>query len=469
MSDYAGIWFRNDVRLIANPALSSASQVNGQQRDIPALLLLCPQQMKAHDWAPIKWDLLCRHLDSFVQDAAAKGVSLTIEVVDSWANAAKSVKRFAQKHELTALHYNAEYPVYEQRRDRAVTAVLEEHGVAVKRHHGSLVVPPVITTQAGNIYQKFTPFSRAWREYVKQHGIPRANALPKREAVTPATIPVVDYPRRDSSAWPVGEKAVQQALREYLTTQVADYAAERDIPSLDSTSRLSPYWELGLLSPWQAVSSMAEMSPEFPAGLNKGADTWLNELIWREFYLHLMQHVPRLSYGKAFLQHTDAMQWHQNQTLFEAWCNGETGYPIVDAGMRQLASEGWMHNRVRMIVAHFLVKDLLIDWRWGEKFFMQNLIDGNFAANNGGWQWSASTGTDAAPYFRVFNPTLQSEKVDPDGSYIRKWVKQLKDCPAKQIHAPAAWLKQQGRDDYPTPIVDHKQARERFLAAFKAL
>ena len=223
------------------------------------------------------------------------------------------------------------------------------------------------------------------------------------------------------------------------------------------------------MSPWQAAAALAKLSPMFPAGLNQGPDTWLTELIWREFYLHLMYHVPRLSQGKAFLKHTDAMQWRNDEKEFELWCQGRTGYPIVDAGMRQLANEGWMHNRVRMIVAHFLVKDLLIDWRWGEQFFMQHLIDGNFAANNGGWQWSASTGTDAAPYFRVFNPSLQSQKVDPDGSYIRKWVHELKDCPAKHIHAPGAWLKEHRRIDYPQPIVDHKQARERFLSAFKAL
>ncbi|OZB03889.1 MAG: deoxyribodipyrimidine photo-lyase [Idiomarina sp. 34-48-12] len=466
---YAGVWFRGDVRLAANPAVAAASEVNGAERAIPALLLLCPEQMREHDWAPIKWDLLRRHLHEFVKDAAEHGIALSIEVIDSWAMAAKAVKRFAQEHNLTELHFNAEYPVHEQRRDRAVKAVLEDHDISVHQHHGSLVVPPIITTQAGSMYQKFTPFSKAWREYLKDKGLPSLTALPKRQPVQVATIPEIDYPQRDSSAWEVGETAAREALHRYLAENVDGYAAERDMPGLDTTSRLSPYWELGILSPWQAVHLMAQQSPSFPAGLDKGADTWLNELIWREFYLHLMQHVPRLSYGKAFLRHTDAMQWRNNEAEFDAWCRGETGYPIVDAGMRQLAAEGWMHNRVRMIVAHFLVKDLMIDWRWGEQFFMQHLIDGSFAANNGGWQWSASTGTDAAPYFRVFNPTLQSEKVDPDGSYIRKWVKQLKDCPAKQIHAPTAWLKQRGRDDYPAPIVNHKQARERFLAAFKAL
>lgn len=468
MSTRAGVWFRQDLRLTANPALSAASEAHDKTA-LPGLLLLCPQQMHEHDWAPIKWDLYYRHLETFVKDAAEQGIALQIEVIESWSKAGKAVKRFAEQQQLTELHINAEYPVHEQRRDRAVEGVLQLIRVALHKHHGSVVVPPVITTQAGKVYQKFTPFARAWRDYLVEHGIPRVEPIQPRSAVPEATIPAVDYPRRDASAWPVGEVAAQQALRDYLEHEVVSYAAERDRPALDSTSRLSPYWELGVLSPWQAVAALAQLSPNFPHGLDKGADTWLTELIWREFYLHLMHHIPRLSYGQAFLQHTDAMQWRDDDDGFARWCEGKTGFPLVDAGMRQLAAEGWMHNRVRMIVAHFLVKDLLIDWRLGEQFFMQNLIDGSFAANNGGWQWSASTGTDAAPYFRVFNPTIQSEKFDPDGSYIRKWVNELKDCPVKYIHAPGKWLKQQGRTDYPQPIVDHKQARERVLEAFKSL
>lgn len=466
---YAGVWFRGDVRLAANPAVAAASQVNGVERQIPALLLLAPGQMREHNWAPRKWDLLRRHLDHFVVDAAQHGVALTIRVIDSWAEAPAAVVQFAQTHGLTEVHVNAEYPVDEQRRDQAAEQGLAEQQIAMRYHHGSVVVPPRLTTGSGGMYQKFTPFARAWRAEVAAVGVPRVPSLPQRSPVTVADIPPIDYPRQDSSAWVVGEAAVRQLLADYVAQQVERYAAERDYPGLESTSRLSPYWELGILSPWQAAQELVQWSPHFPAALEQGADVWLNELIWREFYLYLMWHVPRLSYGKAFLEHTDRMGWRHAPDEFAAWCRGETGYPIVDAGMRQLAAEGWMHNRVRMIVASFLVKDLLIDWRWGERFFMQHLIDGSFAANNGGWQWSASTGTDAVPYFRVFNPTLQSEKFDPEGHYIRKWIPELATCPSKVIHAPAAWLQAQGRSDYPPPMVNHKLARERFLAAFKEL
>ena len=196
----------------------------------------------------------------------------------------------------------------------------------------------------------------------------------------------------------------------------------------------------------------------------KSAQTWLNELIWREFYIHILYHFPHVREGSFRVQY-DQIQWRNDLDEFSAWKNGLTGYPVVDAAMRQLTATGWMHNRARMIVASFLVKDLLIDWRWGERWFMQNLLDGDMAANNGGWQWTSGTGTDAAPYFRIFNPVLQSKKFDPNGAYIRKWVPELVHLDSISIHAP--WEKKIEVPGYPAPIVDHKYARERVLAAYQ--
>ena len=198
------------------------------------------------------------------------------------------------------------------------------------------------------------------------------------------------------------------------------------------------------------------------AASRQGAETWLNELIWREFYIHILHYFPQVQKG-SFRPKYDAIQWVNDSDDFDAWKAGETGYPIVDAGMRQLRQTGWMHNRARMITASFLVKDLLIDWRWGERWFMENLLDGDVAANNGGWQWTAGVGTDAAPYFRIFNPVLQSKKFDPHGDYIRRWVPELGHLSAKEIHAPS------GVSGYPQPIVDHKFARQRTLEAYKAV
>jgi deoxyribodipyrimidine photo-lyase len=205
-----------------------------------------------------------------------------------------------------------------------------------------------------------------------------------------------------------------------------------------------------------------------------GAVTWLNELIWREFYTAILYHYPKVL-QQSFRSNLRSIEWDNDESAFQAWCNGRTGYPIVDAAMRQLVSTGWMHNRARMIVASFLVKDLLIDWRWGEEFFMQHLVDGDPVANNGGWQWTAGTGTDAAPYFRIFNPTSQGKKHDPNGAYVCRWLPELAGVPKKYIHTPWQMGKEMQRQagcildqDYPSPIVDHGQARERTLAAYRA-
>ncbi|PTB87653.1 deoxyribodipyrimidine photo-lyase [Pseudidiomarina aestuarii] len=468
-----GIWFRGDLRRLDNPAVTAAlegSRANDSEAIVHALYIACPKQWELHDWAPIKIDLLWRHLEQFRQELAEFGILLDIEIADDWRAAPKVVHQFCQRHQLRQLHANAEYPVHEQRRDRAVSKWLADNRCSLQLHHGLLLVPPVVKTQQGNVYQKFTPFNRAWREHLALAGIAPLKSWNRiTQPLQLEPMPTCPGPRRDSSAWVVGEENCRRALQRYVEEHVQDYDAERDFPALDTTSRLSPYWELGCLGPVTAARALQKLSPEFPYGLEQGADTWLTELAWREFYQHLMCHIPRLSYGKAFQQHTDAFPWRDADDDFQRWCDGQTGFPIVDAGMRQLKHEGWMHNRVRMIVANFLVKDLRIDWRKGEQYFMQNLIDGSFPANNGGWQWSASTGTDAVPYFRVFNPTRQSEKVDPDGSYIRKWIPELAKCPTKQIHAPVLWLQASGSKDYPKPMVDHSEAREAFLSAFKAL
>jgi deoxyribodipyrimidine photo-lyase len=234
---------------------------------------------------------------------------------------------------------------------------------------------------------------------------------------------------------------------------------------LDGTSALSPYIRFGMLGLRQAVHSAqrAIRWAEDTEGRN-GAEVWLNELIWREFYIQILFHFPYVS-KTAFNSSLVNIPWQNDGTQFEAWTLGQTGYPIVDAAMRQLRATGWMHNRARMIVASFQVKDLLINWQWGERWFMENLLDGDPAANNGGWQWTAGTGTDAVPYFRIFNPILQSKKFDPHGDYIRRWVPELAHLAADEIHAP--WEMKIDIRNYPQPIVDHHAARERTLSAYK--
>jgi deoxyribodipyrimidine photo-lyase len=259
--------------------------------------------------------------------------------------------------------------------------------------------------------------------------------------------------------FPAGEQEALVRLEEFLHQRIYAYDEHRDRMDLEGTSSLSPYIRFGMLGLRQAVSAAQQAIGQ---KRSNGADVWLNELIWREFYIQILYHFPHVS-SSAFKPALANIPWQNDETDFEAWKAGRTGVPIVDAAMRQLQEIGWIHNRARMIAASYLVKDLLIDWRWGEAWFMENLLDGDLAANNGGWQWTAGTGTDAAPYFRIFNPVLQSARFDPHGDYIRRWVPELRNIDAKDIHAP--WEKGIQVKGYPPrPIVERD--KERTLRAY---
>jgi deoxyribodipyrimidine photo-lyase len=248
----------------------------------------------------------------------------------------------------------------------------------------------------------------------------------------------------------------------FLNKQVDQYHETRNRMDLDGTSRLSPYFHFGVLG-LRTAYHFALKALALGKG-KEGLKTWLDELVWREFYIHILFHFPEIR-TQNFRTEFDALHWRNDPVEFEAWKAGRTGYPVVDAGMRQLKATGWMHNRARMITASFLVKHLLIDWRWGESWFRESLLDGDLAANLGGWQWVAGTGLDAAPYFRIFNPILQSKKFDPEGKYIRRWVPELSELQSPAIHAP--WEKDIQVDGYPEPLVDHKEARERALITYQ--
>lgn len=463
------VWFRNDLRIQDNPALAQACA----EHDKVYALYLFPKTtfVDTHFWSPRKTDLLWRHLQQLQQDLAASGVLLKVKCHDTFSQSGSIISDFCAENEINKVYFNAEYPVHEARRDKAVEVALKHHDVTTTVKHGLLLVPPgQVKTQQGDYYKVFTPFNKAWRKVVAEHTDWQLTQPTAKQTTVSDTAQIPDCPAPctdTSSDWPVGEQSVLSKFGQFVGHSLADYHEQRDKPAIEGTSKLSAYLELGVVSPKTLARNLQSLSPSFPHGLEKGADTWLTELAWREFYQHLMFFEPRLSRGENYQKQTQGLPWRDAEDDFKRWCQGRTGYPIVDAGMRQLNQTGWMHNRLRMITANFLVKDLLIDWRKGEQYFMQNLIDGSFPANNGGWQWSASVGTDAVPYFRVFNPIRQSEKFDPDGSYIRKWIDELKDVPTKHIHWPHPWLKQRNQQDYAAPIVDHSAARERFLTTFK--
>ena len=375
-----------------------------------------------------------------------------------------------------AIYAEADHSPYAVQRDARVAA-----GLPLRLLEGVTVHPPGAVLKAdGMPYTVFTPFSKTW----KASGLPRrADLLPAPEQIaTPTGVPGEPLPAAPalpaSVPFAPGEAAALARLEAFTggeQPRVYAYREDRNRMDLTGTSGLSPYLRFGMISARQVAVRAVELMQAAPDKAAAGnAETFLNELIWREFYVHILAHFPYVRH-MSFRENLRAIPWENDPATFAAWQAGRTGYPVVDAAMRQLLATGWMHNRARMIVASFLTKDLLIDWRWGERHFMQHLVDGDPAANNGGWQWSAGTGTDAAPYFRIFNPVSQGQKFDPAGDYVRRWVPELVNVPSKFIHEPWQMTPVEQRSagcvigqDYPPPIVDHSAARQRTLAAYGA-
>ncbi|NLJ91542.1 MAG: deoxyribodipyrimidine photo-lyase [Aeromonadales bacterium] len=461
------VWFRSDLRVADNPALYEACQSGAI---VSAIYIDCPAQWQEHGRAPIQRDFLERNLNSLAEQLALLGIPLTLLTTDYFSEVPELLAAYIKEQKVTALYANRELGIDERRRDKALQATLDEQ-VAVRVFNGDCVLAHgSITTRSGDMYKVFTPFAKTWLSQLRATGyrlLPRPNI--QGAALTASRIRL-EGKTTSSQAWPAGEAAAHQALTTFCQQSLLDYGELRDYPAQASTSQLSPYLALGVLSPNQCLAAIEAELGQLPFSRGEQGFMWLNELIWREFYRHLLVAFPRLSMSKAFKPDTEALQWNYDKTDFAAWCEGQTGYPIIDAAMRCLHKTGWMHNRLRMIVASFLTKDLHIDWRWGEAHFMATLIDGELAANNGGWQWAAGTGADAAPYFRVFNPTTQGERFDSQGDFIRQWLPELAQVPAKYIHTPHQWLSQHQPDhNYPLPMVDHARARLHAIAMFDAL
>jgi deoxyribodipyrimidine photo-lyase len=328
-----------------------------------------------------------------------------------------------------------------------------------------------LLTQAGNPFTVFTPYSRAWK-YRKplrpRPSLRAAHATIPRLASDPWPSDPAEFGHPLTQPLPpAGERAAQELLKAFLCRPVFAYAEHRDFPALDGTSHLSAHLRCGNIGIRTVVAGLAAARAKASPKGQHSCDVFLNELIWREFYLQILANFPHVM-NWSFRPEYGQLDWSVNREHFHAWCEGQTGYPIVDAAMRCLNATGWMHNRLRMITAMFLTKDLLINWQWGERYFMRQLVDGDMAANNGGWQWSAGTGTDAAPYFRIFNPVAQGQKFDPDGRFVRRWVPELSSLPNTNVHEPWKELTVVTPSGYPERLVLHEQQRKKFLAMFGA-
>lgn len=467
------VWFRSDLRLEDNPALSHACRNSAD--GVIAALLVSPEQWRIHDWGPRKVAYLLKNLESLGADLAALGIPLLVEEAPHFSDAPKALQTLLERHGCRAIYFNREYEFNEAERDEQVTAHLRRRDVEVQAFHDQMILPPgEIQTQKGDAYSVFTPYWRNWSEKIERN-LPTPLPKPSTTA-TDASLEfrLPEFVNSLIPAWqpefaiPVGERAARDRLNTFLAQAASDYHRLRDDPAANGTSGLSAALALGVLSPRTCLDQAVAASGGLLTGDAEGIQAWIRQLAWRDFYRQVLISFPRVSRGKSFLAWTDRVEWRDSAEDLAAWRDGQTGVPLVDAGMRQLRETGWLHNRVRMVTAMYLAKDLLLDWRLGEAHFMRELVDGDFANNNGGWQWSASTGVDAAPYFRIMNPWTQAKRFDPYGEYIKTWVPEIRQVAPRSLHDPKKLTELiHAGLDYPEPLVDHRAARIRAVTAFE--
>ncbi len=456
------VWFRRDLRDHDHAALAAAIAAAPQVYcafvfDTDILNALPTRQDRRVDFI---------HASLLELDAAlrARGGGLIVR----HGKASEEIPRLAGELGVTAVFANRDYEPAAKQRDAAVAATLQANGIAFHACKDQAIFDgDEVLTQAGKPFSVFTPYKNAWlkRLTAADHGIfACAGALTASGLSGVPTLAEIGFTATDLAAVGIrpGMSGARALWDDFRAGRIGRYGALRDFPAIKGVSYLSVHLRFGTISIRELVRS----------ALAEQADVWLSELIWRDFYFMILDRFPQVV-AQAFKPEYDAIRWADWPAGFAAWCEGRTGYPLVDAAMRQLNFSGWMHNRLRMVVASFLSKDLGLDWRLGERYFADKLNDFDLSANNGGWQWAASSGCDAQPYFRIFNPVTQSEKFDPDGKFIRRYVPELAAVSNKYIHAP--WLMGRleqeslgvviGRD-YPVPIVDHAQAREQTLARY---
>lgn len=462
------VWFRRDLRTIDNTALIRASEAG---QPIVALFIATPEQWRKHHLAPIQADLIARRLTDLAQELSLLNIDLLYREVTDFSDIPELFTALAAELSIDCVYVNKEHEVNELKRDQAVASALNHLGTSFHSVDDKCVFAPTsILNKQGQYFKVFTPFKRAWLARFQPPIIVKPQSVPEVRLSDLALQWVwcesskFTYPRTSSERWASDTQHIIEQLRTFCAVEAKAYNTQRDYPDLDSTSRLSAYLAIGALSVRQCIARLYYNQPN--GELNEGEQAWLSELIWREFYQHLLVFEPKLSKGIGFVTWEANLMWPGKLEWFEKWKRGETGYPIVDAAMKQLNETGWMHNRLRMIVASFLTKDLHIDWRLGEAYFMSKLIDGDYAANNGGWQWCASTGCDGQPYFRIFNPTSQGEKFDANGSFVKRWLPALREVSSKWVHQP--WNVPNAQLlEYPAPIVDHKVERALTLTLYK--
>jgi len=466
MSELILFWHRRDLRIADNVGLAE-----GRSRSAKVVGVFCldPGILQRDDVAPVRVAYLLGCLQDLQTRYAQAGSQLLILHDDP----VKALPRLASALCAQAVYWNRDVEPYGRERDRQVAAALREASVEYQAFWDQLLHhPKEILSGSGTPYTVYTPFWKNWSSKPKAEPVAALKGAEgltdsEKEAAKKAGAIALPTLKDLGEVWSggfilePGEAAAAERLAEFCDRAIIDYQEQRNLPFEDGTSKLSPalkFGAIGIRTVWAATHTAQAQTRSDEA--QEGIRVWRQELAWREFYQHVLYHFPELADG-PYREPFKNFPWDNNEKHFQAWCEGRTGYPIVDAAMRQLNETGWMHNRCRMIVASFLTKDLIIDWRWGEKYFMQRLIDGDLSANNGGWQWSASSGMDPKP-LRIFNPASQAQKFDPEAEYIREWLPELRGLDTESLVTGVMDAGDRRACNYPAPIVDHKKRQAMF-------
>jgi len=438
------VWFRRDLRVSDHTALHRAAQIGAP---VVPVFVFDPAILGAKDTGSRRTAFLLESLKSLEANLAHLGA----KIVFRKGQPERELLSLAKETGAKKIFFNKDVEPYSRKRDEKVAKMAKEEGLEIDACDDLMIQPPgKVQRAAGGPYTVFTPYSRASLVIPPHDPLPRPAKLTGISKAKGISLPDLKGLGLDPCDIPLpsaGEKAAQQLLKDFTSKNLRRYDSIRNFPLADGTSRLSPHLRFGTISVRTVLATARRARADDPSA-KKQIDVFISELIWRDFYKQILWEYPHVAEG-SFRKEYDRIEWENRKDLFQAWCEGRTGFPIVDAAMRQLNQTGWMHNRLRMIVASFLTKDLLVSWQWGERYFMQKLFDGDLAANNGGWQWAAGTGTDAQPYFRIFNPTSQAERFDPDGKFIAQYVPEVDSL------------------KYPAPIVDHARQRVRALEMYK--
>jgi deoxyribodipyrimidine photo-lyase len=466
MADLILFWHRRDLRLYDNVGLAAARQRTAK---VVGVFCLDPGILEGDDMAAVRVSYMMGSLQALAENYAQAGSQLLI----LQGSPAQRIPALAQALQAQAVFWNKDVEPYARARDRTVADALKQAGIEVQAFWDQLLhAPKDILTGSGAPYTVFTPFWRNWRSRGKSAPVPhleKAEGLTQSQQEQAKQVGCIPLPSAKDLGFiwdnelplAAGTQAAHDRLEEFCDRSIDEYRDQRNFPSVRGTSQLSAalkFGTIGVRTVWAATETASANCRSDEARDN--IQTWQQELCWREFYQHAMYCFPELAEG-AYRDPMKDFPFANHPEHFQAWCNGQTGYPIVDAAMRQMNQIGWMHNRCRMIVASFLTKDLIIDYRLGEKYFAQRLIDWDLSANNGGWQWSASSGMDPKP-LRIFNPASQSQKFDPEGEYIREWIPELRSLDTEQLVTGKIPQEERDRCNYPAPIVDHKKQQSRF-------